>query len=118
MGHMEQQPFKPPAISVQGRSRNNSQIYTAGKIQRDHYPSNVFLCYTEYVSVAGQELDCDGRKIESFVLSISELDAVCSCQNAGSNRDELCTGKAGRMLGTDKTFKSKLHLTVLSTVML
>lgn len=76
------------------------------------------FCATEYVGVTGQELDYDGRKIESFVLSISELDAVCSCQNAGSNRDELCTGKAGRMLGTDKTFKSKLHLTVLSRVML
>lgn len=70
------------------------------------------FCAPEYVSVTGQELDCGGRKRESFELNISELDAVCSSQNAGRNHDVHCTGKAGRMLGTDKKFKNKLHLTM------
>lgn len=77
------------------------------------------FCAPEYVSVTRQELDCDGtKKKSSFVLSISEPNAVCLCQNAGRNHDVLCSGKAGRMLGTDEKFKNKLHSTMLNRLML
>lgn len=72
----------------------------------------MYFCATGYVSVTEQELDCDGGEKQSFVLGISKLDVISSCQNAGRNHDVLCTGEAGRMLGTEKMFRSNLHLSV------